>query len=52
VPLPEDYHRLGTINGFEILARLGSLANNIPRLAGICSLSEGIAALAHDQQMI
>jgi len=48
VPLREDAHRYREVNGVQILATLRSLAINAPRLDGIWSITEGIAALAHD----
>ena len=48
VPLREDAHRYREINGVQILATLRSLAINALRLSGIWSMTEGIAALAHD----
>ena len=48
VPLREDAHRYREDNGVQILATLRSLAINALRLEGIKSITEGIAALAHD----
>jgi hypothetical protein len=48
VPLKEDTHRYREDNGFQILATLRSLAIDALRLDGIWSITEGIAALAHD----
>jgi hypothetical protein len=48
VPLREDAHRYREDNGVQILATLRSLAINALRLGGIWSITEGIAALAHD----
>jgi predicted transposase YbfD/YdcC len=48
VPLREDAHRYREYNGVQILATLRSLAINALRLDGIWSITEGIAALAHD----
>jgi predicted transposase YbfD/YdcC len=48
VPLREDAHRYRENNGVQILATLRSLAINALRLDGIWSITEGIAALAHD----
>jgi hypothetical protein len=48
VPLREDAHRYRQNNGVQILATLLSLAINALRLDGIWSITEGIAALAHD----
>jgi len=47
-PLREDPHRYRENNGVQILATLRSLAINALRLEGIWSITEGIAALAHD----
>jgi predicted transposase YbfD/YdcC len=46
--LREDAHRYRESNGVQILATLRSLAINALRLEGIWSVTEGIAALAHD----
>ena len=48
VTLREDAHRYREDNGVQILATLRSLAINALRLEGIKSITEGIAALAHD----
>ncbi|MFM7312840.1 MAG: ISAs1 family transposase [Cyanobium sp.] len=48
VPLREDAHRYREFNGVQILATLRSLAINALRLEGIRSITEGIAAMAHD----
>ena len=48
MPLREDAHRYRENNGVQILATLRSLAINALRLDGIWSITEGIAALAHD----
>ena len=48
VPLGEDANRYRDFNGFQILATLRSLAINALRLNGFWSITEGIAALAHD----
>ena len=48
VPLREDAHRYREYNGVQILATLRSMAINALRLEGIWSITEGIAALAHD----
>jgi hypothetical protein len=48
VPLRENAHRYREFNGVQILATLRSLAINALRLDGIWSITEGIAALAHD----
>jgi hypothetical protein len=50
VPLREDAHRYREDNDVQILATLRSLAINARRLDGIWSITEGIAALAHDIQ--
>ena len=41
-------HRYRENNGVQILATMRSLAINALRLDGIWSITEGIAALAHD----
>ena len=46
--LREDAHRYRDNNGVQILTTLRSLAINGLRLDGIWSITEGIAALAHD----
>ena len=46
--LKEDAHRYRENNGVQILATLCSMAINALRLEGIWSITEGIAALAHD----
>ena len=46
--LKEDAHRYREVNGVQILATLRSLAMNALRLAGFWSITEGLAALAHD----
>jgi len=46
--LKEDAHRYREVNGVQILATLRSLAINALQLERICSIPEGIAALAHD----
>ena len=46
--LGEDAHRYREGNGVQILAMLRSMAMNALRLDGIWSITEGIAALAHD----
>ena len=46
--LREDAHRYREVNGVQILATLRSLAMNALRLAGFWSITEGLAALAHD----
>lgn len=46
--LREDAHRYRETNGVQILATLRSLAMNALRLAGFWSITEGLAALAHD----
>jgi hypothetical protein len=48
VPKKEDAHRYREFNGVQILATLRSLAINAIRLDGFWSITEGIAALAHD----
>lgn len=50
MPLREDSHRHRETNGVEIPATHRSLAINALRLEGIGSITEGIAALAHDIQ--
>ena len=50
MPLREDAHRYREDNDVQILATLRSLAINALRLDGIWSITEGIAALAHDIQ--
>jgi hypothetical protein len=44
----EDAHRYREVNGVEIMATLRSLAMNALRLDGFWSITEGLAALAHD----
>jgi len=46
--LREDAHRYRESNGIQILATLRSLAMNALRLDGFWSITEGLAALAHD----
>jgi hypothetical protein len=46
--LREDVHRYREVNGVQIMARLRSLAMNALRLDGFWSITEGLAALAHD----
>jgi hypothetical protein len=46
--LREDAHRYCESNGVRILATLRSLAVNALRLDGFWSITEGLAALAHD----
>ncbi len=48
VTLSEDTHRYRETNGVQIVAMLRSMAINSLRLQGIWSVTEGIAALAHD----
>ena len=48
VLLREDARPYRENNGVQILARLRSLAIHALRLEGIWSITEGIAALAHD----
>jgi len=46
--LREDAHRYRESNGVRIMATLRSLAMNALRLDGYWSITEGLAALAHD----
>ena len=46
--LGEDAHRYREVNGVQIMATLRSLAMNALRFDGIWSITEGMAALAHD----
>jgi predicted transposase YbfD/YdcC len=46
--LREDAHRYRESNGVRIMATLRSLAMNSLRLDGFWSITEGLAALAHD----
>jgi hypothetical protein len=46
--LREDAHRYIESNGVRIMSTLRSLAMNALRLDGFLSISEGLAALAHD----
>ena len=46
--LKEDAHRYREVNGVQIMATLRSLAMNALRLDGFWSITEGMAALAHD----
>ena len=46
--LREDAHRYREANGVQIMATLRSLAMNALRLDGFWSITEGLAALAHD----
>jgi len=46
--LREDAHRYRETNGVQIMATLRSLAMNALRLDGFWSITEGLAALAHD----
>jgi hypothetical protein len=48
VPLREDAHCYREINGVQILATRRSLAINALSLDGFWSITDGIAALAHD----
>ena len=48
--LREDAHRYRENNGVRIMATLRSLAMNALRLDGYWSITEGLAALAHDIQ--
>ena len=46
--LREDVHRYREGNGVRIMATLRSLAMNPLRVEGYWSITEGLAALAHD----
>ena len=46
--LKEDDHRYREANRVQIMATLRSLAMNALRLDGFCSITKGLAALAHD----
>jgi hypothetical protein len=46
--LGEDAHRYREVNGVQNMATLRSLAMNALRLDGFWSITEGLAALAHD----
>jgi predicted transposase YbfD/YdcC len=46
--LREDAHRYRERNGVQIMATLRSMAMNALRLDGFWSITEGLAALAHD----
>jgi len=46
--LREDAHRYRESNGMQIMAMLRILAMNALRLDGYWSITEGLAALAHD----
>ena len=46
--LREDAHRYRETNGVQIMATLGRLAMNALRLDGFWSITEGLAALAHN----
>ncbi|MEA5415568.1 ISAs1 family transposase [Synechococcus sp. BA-132 BA5] len=46
--LREDAHRYREVNRVQIMATLRSLAMNALRLDGFWSITEGLAALAHD----
>ena len=46
----EDAHRYREVNGVQIMATLRSLAMNALRLGGFWSITEGLAALAHDNR--
>ena len=46
--LREDAHRYSETNGVQIMATLRSLAMNALRLNDFWSITEGMAALAHD----
>ncbi len=48
VMLKEDAHRYRETNGVQSVAMLRTMAINSLRLNGIWSVTEGIAALAHD----
>jgi predicted transposase YbfD/YdcC len=48
VKLSEDAHRYREANGVQIVAMLRTMAINSLRLSRIWSMTEGIAALAHD----
>lgn len=48
VAFREDAHRYRETNGVQIVSMLPTMAINSLRLNGIWSVSEGIAALAHD----
>jgi predicted transposase YbfD/YdcC len=43
-----DAHRYREVNGVQIMATLRSMAMNALRLDGFWSITEGLAALAHD----
>lgn len=46
--LKEDTHHYREVNSVQIMATLRSLAMNALRLDGFWSITEGLAALAHD----
>ena len=46
--LKEDANSYREVNGVQIMATLRSLAMNALRLDGFWSITEGLAALAHD----
>ena len=48
VPLRKDAHRYREVSGVQILATLRSMAINSLRVERIWSITEAIAALAHD----
>jgi predicted transposase YbfD/YdcC len=48
VAVREDAHRYRQANGVQIVATLRTMAINSLRLNGIWSVTEGIAALAHN----
>ena len=48
MPQKENAHRYREFNDVQILTTLRSLAINALRLDGIWSITEGIAALAHE----
>lgn len=49
--LREDVHRYREANGVQFIAMLRTVAINSLRLNGIWSVTEGIAALAHDSRV-
>jgi len=46
--LREETHRYRETNGVQIMVTLRSLAMNALRIDGFWSITEGLAALAHD----
>ncbi len=50
--LLEDHHRYREFNGMRILATLRSLAMNALRLGDFWSITEGMAALAHNTKSL